>query len=165
MENKPNPNIIPPKREMPPSPPVVGGDHIVIQGDVGAGANVGRGSVQNDYLAQGDIVINNGILADGQNQFVNMLGDLKTLLRQAQEKGELDAPLAKEAIDNLDGTTEIIEKEKKPPKPEIIKRLESVANLIGAALDMLTQEGTVGSILLKALPIAVTLIKIATKIF
>ena len=37
--------------------------------------------------------------------------------------------------------------------------------MIDAAVDMLTQEGSVGAILLKALPVAVMLVRLATHIF
>lgn len=176
MLDKPNPNPGEPKREIPPAPPEprtvlpgsVGGDHIVIQGSVGSGANVGSGSVTADQIAGGDItIINNGggKAANSPQQFVEMLGDLRTMLEQAKEEGELDPLLAGQAIKNLNSAEELITKDQKPPKPEILKRLEAVAQMIDAAVDMLTQDGSVGSILLKALPVAVALIKVASHLF
>ena len=167
MLDKPNPNPGEPKREITPAPPSVGGDHIVIQGSVGPGANIGGGSVTADHIAGGDITIHNGggVAAGSPQQFVEMLADLRTLLEQAREKGELDPLLAGQAIKNLDTAQELVSKDQKPPKPELLKRLEAVAQMIDAAVDMLTQDGSVGSILLKALPVAVMLVKLATHIF
>lgn len=176
MPDNPNPNLSEPKKEIPgprvtspgPTPPgSVGGDHIIIQGNVGPGASVGSGSVTADYIAQGDITINNGggAKANSPEQFVELLADLRALLEQAKEKGELDPLLAGQAIKNLDTAVEMVSKEQKPPKPELLKRLEAVAQMIDAAVDMLTQDGSVGSILLKALPVAVMLVKLATHLF
>ncbi len=166
MLDKPNPNLDEPKREIPPAPPSVGGDHIVIQGNVGPGANVGSGSLTADTIAGGDITITNGgAPANGHQQFAEMLADLRAMLEQAKEKGELDPLLAGQAIKNLDSAQELVTKDKKPPKSEIMKRLEAVAQMIDAAVDMLTQDGSVGSILIKALPVAVALIKIASHLF
>jgi hypothetical protein len=168
MDNKPNSNLDGQKKETPSSPPgsTIGGDHIIIQGSVGAGANVGSGRVTADYISQGDMTIHPaGAKANTPEQFVEMLGDLRTLLEQAKEKGELDPLLAGQAIKNLDAVAEQVAKEPKPAKPDLIKRLEAVAQVIDAAVDMLTQDGSVGSILLKALPVAVMLVRLASHLF
>ena len=173
MLDKPNPNSTEPKREIPPTPEPrvgspgasVGGDHIIIQGNVGPGASVGSGSVNADYIVQGDLTINNnGAVANTPERFAEMLGELHAMLEQAREKGELDPALAREALENVEAATTLIKTEKKPPKPELIKKLEAVAKMIDAAVEMLTGDG-VGSILVKALPIAVALIKLATHLF
>lgn len=165
MQDKPNPNPTEPKKEIRPVPASAGGDFIVIGRDVGVGANVGSGHVQADAIAQGDIVINNGLAGQDTAQFVEMLHDLRVLLQQAQDKGELNPSLAKQAIHNVDSAAQMVGQDKKPPKSELIKRLESVVQVIDAGLEMVTQQGTIGSLLLKALPVAVMLLKLATKIF
>jgi hypothetical protein len=165
MSDKPNPNPDEPKREIPPAPPSVGGDYIVVQGDVGTGAVIGGGSLTADYIARGDIVINNGIVAEDPAQFVELLNSLKQLLQEAEDKGEFAPPLAKQAIQNVSTAAAMVEKDKKPPKPELLKRLESVVQLIGTGLDTITADGSVGSLLLKALPIAVALVKLASHLF
>ena len=176
MDNKPDSNLSEPKKEtasspseprpIPPGPSSVGGDHIIIQGNVGAGANVGSGRVFADYIAQGDMTIQQGGAKNGTpEQFVELIGDLRVMLEEAKQKGELDPLLAGQAIKNLDAVAEEVAREPKPPKPDLIKRLEAVAQVIDAAVDMLTQDGSVGSILLKALPVAVMLVRLATHLF
>jgi hypothetical protein len=165
MEDKPNSNHSEQKRETPPAPVSVGGDYTAIQGNV-IGSNLGRGSLSADYIAAGDIVINNGVVAAGTpEEFLGMLSDLRALLEQAREKGEIDPAAAKHAIQNVESTAQLVQKEKKPPKPEIVQRLDAVIEMIDTALDKLTREGSVGSILLKTLPVAVMLVKIAAQLF
>ena len=166
MEDKPNPNLEPPKREIPPVPSQVSGDNIVVMGNVSAGANVGSGSVTATHISGGDMVINNGTVGSGSGeQFADLLVKLKELLMQAQEKGEMDPESAKRAIEQIDSTEKILKEEKKPPKPEIVKRLEAVAEVINAAIDTLTQDGSIAMILIKALPVAMMLVKLAGKLF
>jgi len=166
MQDKPNPNPDAPKREIPPMPAQVGGDNIVVMGNVSAGGNVGGGSVKANYIAGGDMVINNGTVgANSGEQFAELLAQLKDMLTQANDKGEMDDLTAKQAITQLESAEKLIKEEKKPPKPEIVKKLEAVADVINAAIDTLTQDGSVAMILLKALPIAVMLVKLASKLF
>jgi hypothetical protein len=155
---------IPPKDSTPP--PSVGGDSIIITGNIGAGANIGRGSIQSTYIAGNDLVTNNGIVAEGPTQFTDLLGDLKEMILQAKEKGELDDVLAKQAVEQLDTAADIVKKEKKTDKPILIKKLEAVADMIQAAVEMFTAgDGGIATVLVKALPIAVMLVKIATHLF
>ena len=166
MDNKPDTNLSQPKKEIPPAPSTVGGDHIVIQGNVGAGASVGSGRVISEYIAQGDMTIQHaGAKTATPEQFVEMIGDLRVMLEQAKDKGELDPLLAGQAIKNLDAVAEEVSQKDQPHKPDMIKRLEAVAQVIDAAVDMLTQDGSIGSILLKALPVAVMLVRLATHLF
>jgi hypothetical protein len=163
MQDQPNPSV-PPKDAVPPSS--VGGDSIVITGNVGAGANIGRGSSQSTYIAGNDLIINNGVVAEGQTQFTDLLSDLKEMILQAREKGELDDILAKQAVEQLDTAAEMVKKEKKTDKPVLIKKLEAVADMIEAAVEMFTAgDGGIATVLVKALPIAIMLVKLATRMF
>ena len=84
MEDKPNPNLEPPKREIPPMPSQVSGDNIVIMGNVSAGANVGSGTVTANYISNQDMIINNGTVGTGSGeQFADLLVKLKEMLVQA----------------------------------------------------------------------------------
>jgi hypothetical protein len=165
MQDKPNPNPDDPKREIPPMPSQVSGDNIIIMGDVRAGS-VGSGSVTANYISDGDMVINNGTVGGGGGQdFAELLAQLKEMLMQAREKGEMDELTAKQAISQLDSAEKLVKDEKKPPKPELIRKLEAVAQIIDSAVDTFTQDGSVAMILIKALPIAVMLVRLAGKLF
>ena len=158
MENKPDPNPEAPKREM-------GGDHIVITGNVGPGAVIGSGSVQADYFAGRDLIVN-GVKAESPDRFNDLLSDLRTIVTQAKEAGELGEQVAQQILDNIDEATEIVETNpEKPPKGPLVKRLESVADMLDAAVDVINVDGGVAKILLKAMPIAALLVKIAIRFF
>lgn len=164
MESQPNPSSIDEKRETNTERSPVGGDHIVIHGNVGPGANVGKGSVRADQIAGHDLIVN-GVLANGQNQFGDLLTELRNLLVEAKEAGELDDQMAQEAISNVEAAVELVTGEKTPAKPTLIKKLETVVDLIDAAVDTFGAEGGVAKILLRALPIAALLVKLALRFF
>ncbi len=165
MQDQPNSNQTSLQKEAAASPPG-GGDHIVITGNIGPGSNIGRGSVQSTHIAGNDLVINNGVVAEGQTQFSDLLADLKEMLLQAKDKGELDDTLAKQAVEQLEAAADMVKKEKKADKPVLIKKLEAVADMIQAAVEMFTAgDGGIATILVKALPIAFMLVKLATRIF
>ncbi len=158
MENKPDPNPDAPKREM-------GGDHIVITGNIGPGAVIGSGSVQADYIAGNDLIIN-GTVAETPERFSDLLTDLRSIVAQAKEAGELGEQVAQQIIDNIDEAAEIVKTNpEKPPKSALVKRLESVADMLDAAVDVINVDGGVAKILLKAAPIAALLVKIALRFF
>jgi hypothetical protein len=150
---------------MPPAPTSVGGDHIVIQGDVGLAANVGSGSVTADTIAGGDMLINQDAASDGPERVAELMADLRVLLEQAKDRGEFEPLIAKQALHNLDSAANLVAKDPKPPKSELLNKLEAVARLIGSGLDILGDDKSPASILFKALPIAVMLIKLATHVF
>ena len=165
MQDQPNSNQKS-QRESPPASSSVGGDHIVITGNVGPGVNIGRGSATFQNIAGNDLVTNNGVISDGQTQFTDLLDDLKDMILQAKDKGELDGILAKQAVEQLDTAADMIKKEKKTAKPVLIKKLEAVAEMIEAAVEVFTAgDGGIATILVKALPIAYMLVKLAARIF
>ncbi|MBN1310857.1 MAG: hypothetical protein JXB30_05495 [Anaerolineae bacterium] len=165
MQDQPNSNPTTPQKDTAASSSV-GGDHIVITGNVGPGVNIGRGSATFQNIAGNDLITNNGVIADGQTQFTELLDDLKEMILQAKEKGELDGVLAKQAVEQLETAGEMVKKEKKAAKPLLIKKLEAVAELIEAAVEVFTAgDGGVATVLVKALPIAYMLVKLAARIF
>lgn len=165
MQDQPNSNQTSSQKDV-DAPPGGSGDHIVVAGNVGPGASIGRGSVRSTYIAGNDLTINNGAFAQGQTQFTDLLADLKELLMEAKEKGELDGTLAKQAVEQLEAAADMVKKDKKPDKPILIKKLEAVSDMIQAAVEMFTAgEGGIATILVKALPIAAILVKLAMRIF
>lgn len=160
MTLQPNPNPDDQKREVPPA----GGDHNVVHGSVGPGSVVGRGSVHAQNIAQGDIIIE-GDHTDTHAQFAGLLDELEDLIKEAQKAGELDDKRAKEAIDNLETASEMIREEKEPPKSKIMEKLQYVTDVIDAAVDTFSDSQGPAKILLKALPVAALLIKLAARIF
>jgi hypothetical protein len=165
MQDQPNSNQTSSQKDA-AVPSAGGGDHIVITGNIGPGSNIGSGSVRSTYIAGNDLTINNGTFAQGQTQFSDLLADLKELIVQAKEKGELDATLAKQAVDQLETAAEMVGKDKKPDKPILLKKLEAVAEMIQAAVEVFTAgEGGIATILVKALPIAFLLVKLAARLF
>lgn len=132
-------------------------------------ANIGPGYVTAHQIAGGDIV-NENAAAEAQvrtpEQFADLVGELRDLIIEAKEGGELDALLADRACEHLEQCAEMVTKEEKPPKPKLVKKLEAVAEMIDSAVDMFTSdEGGVARTLLKALPIAVLLVRLAIRIF
>ncbi len=163
MEDKPNSNPFASKSRTHPG--TEGGDHITIHGDVGAGAAVGRGKVVSRNLANRDLIINNSAIAEGQIQFTELLTDLKKIVQEANTSGELDAVQTTDIVEAIDATTGLIKKEKRPPKDTIIGKLQYVVDLIDAAVDVFAAEHGPAKVLLKALPIAALLIKLASRFF
>lgn len=169
MQDQPNSNQASSQKETtePPQPPSGGGDHIVITGSIGPGVSIGRGSVRSTNIAGHDLILNNGAAVPAnQAQFTDLLADLKELIVQAKEKGELDEMLAKQAVEQLETAAEMVKKDKKPDKPILVKKLEAVAEMIQAAVEMFTAgDGGIATILVKALPIAFLLVKLAMRLF
>src|SRR5688572_23362953 len=130
MTNQPNPNLPDPKND--PSSVTYS---ISIGGDVGVGANVGFGQVNADQIAGHDNIIN-GMNIDSQGQkFADLITDLKNLLLQAHQAGELPEERARELIGNLEQAKEIVENEKKPTKAPLIEKLQRVFDVIDDTLD------------------------------
>jgi hypothetical protein len=160
MTNQPNPNLPDPKND--PSSVTYS---ISIGGDVGVGASVGFGSVNADQIAGHDNIIN-GMNIDSEGQkFADLITDLKDLLLQAHKAGELPEEAARELIGNLEQARELVEKEKKPRKEPLMEKLHRVMEVIDDALDALNNSKHPAALLIKALPIAAMLIKLASQIF
>jgi hypothetical protein len=165
MDNKPNPNPFAPKKESGEQSPAGANNNVInIGGDVGMLANVGSGSVYTDQVAGRDLIIN-GVLADSTTGFADLLVDLKDLILKAKEAGELGDTVAQQAVATLEEAAELITKEKKPPKQQLVKKLEFVADLLDAATDLIGASGGVSKILMQAAPIAAFLVKLALRLF
>lgn len=165
MDNKPDTNHAERKRETTDKPATVGGDYIVISGSVGPAAVVGRGTLQANHIAGGDLTVNGTTITEGERQFADLLAELKELLIRARESGELSDSIAEQAISNLDSAAELVEKEKKPPKSKLLEKLSTAADVLEKAIDVLTPDQGPAKYLLQALPILAMLIQLATRLF
>mgnify|MGYP001592471064 CR=1 FL=1 len=165
MEHKPETNLSPDSTI--DSTSGSGSDTITVHGSIGQGAVVGQGSMTVRNIVGGDMTLNNsGVMAGDQAQFSDLLIELKELLVKAHQCGEMPEPQAKEAIQTLDRTVTDIKKEEKPPRPAIVTGLERVADMIEDAVDIFNSQGAgVAKTLIRALPIAALLVKLALRIF
>lgn len=164
MDNKPDSNQKPPEKGSEPKHASAGRDHIVITGDVGTGTNIGSGIYSADYIAGGNMTVNNGQMVDPEKaEFARRMVDLRQTIIEAHKSGEINERVARKVIDNLNETAKLATEEKPPPKSAILRKLQYVADILDTAVDMLG-DGP-GRVLVRALPIAALLIKIATRIF
>jgi hypothetical protein len=164
MTDQPNPNPDVSKREIPPAP-AAGGTSYVVYGNVGPGANIGSGTVTADQIAGNDIVIN-GMNIDNQGEkFANLLDDLKEMLVKAREAGEIPLEKAQEVIQELESARELVEQDKKPSKETLIQKLQRVMEVIDDVLENFGENKSPAAILIRALPFAALLIKLAAQIF
>jgi hypothetical protein len=168
MPDKPNSNQTAPQETPDTTPDAeenstsVGGDNIVVQGNVSAGGVVGRGTVHADYIAGGDINIG-GQPAARTRELADLMNELRTLIIDAHKSGELNEQIASKALNNLTETAEMLTQEESPPKGQIMRRLQYVADVLDMAADLFTAGGGPAKILLKALPVANMLIKVAAR--
>jgi hypothetical protein len=164
MTDQPNPNPDASKRETPPAP-ASGGTSYVVYGNVGPGANIGSGTVTADQIAGNDIVIN-GMNIDNQGEkFADLLNDLKEMLLKAKEAGEIPVEKAQEVINEIESARDLIEQEKKPSKETLIQKLQKVMEVIDDVLENFNENKSPAAILIRALPFAALLIKLAAQIF
>jgi len=164
MDNKPDTNEKLPEKDTDQGHASAGRDHIVITGDVGTGANIGSGSYAADYIAGGNMIVNNGQETSPEKaEFARQMVELRRTIIEAHKSGEINEKVARKVIDNLNDTAKLATEEKPPPKSAILRKLQYVADILDTAVDMLG-DGP-GRVLVRALPIAALLIKIATRIF
>lgn len=140
------------------------GDSIVIYGNVGVGASVGRGSVNAEQIAGNDLIVN-GTMIDNQGQFADLLDSLKDMMIKAKELGEMPEQVAHDVIQEIDSAQELIKDEKKPPKETLIHKLQRVVDMIDNVLDTISESRSPAAVLIKALPFAMTLLRIASQLF
>lgn len=168
MPDKPDSNQTTPQETPAPPPDAekhgngVGGDNIIVQGNVSAGSVVGRGTVRTDNIAGGNVTLN-GQQAAHAREFADLMGELRTLIIDAHKSGEIDEQIASKALNNLSETAEMLTQEEHPPKGQIMRRLQYVADVLDMAADLFTAGGGPAKVLLKALPVANMLIKIAAR--
>ena len=164
MDNKPDSNQKLPEKGSAPNHASAGRDHIVITGDVGTGANIGSGIYSADYIAGGDMSVLNGQNPNPEKvEFAQRMVELRQTIIEAHKSGEINERVARKVIDNLNETAKLATEETPPPKSAILRKLQYVADILDTAVDMLG-DGP-GRVLVRALPIAALLIKIATRIF
>lgn len=165
MQIQPNSNPEPEKEETDSHTPVhVGGDYIRVTGDVGPGAAIGRGSVTAHNIAGGNITTN-GHQEEERAEFTRLLIELKDLVIEAHKSGELNDNAAQKVVKSLFEAAEMATKENKPAKSKIMRKLEYVADVLDAAVDFMGASGGAAKILIKAMPVAALLIKVAGRIF
>lgn len=148
------------------------GDSITIGGNVGPGAAVGSGSsVQARTIAGRDVILNGGADADipaepeaARVRFTELLAELRQLIAKAREQGEIDGTVAEDVIQTLEQTAKMAEKADQPPPKSLIQRkLTYVLDLIDQAAEAL--DGGVVGILVRAVPVAALLVRLAGHIF
>ncbi|NDJ54986.1 MAG: hypothetical protein GYB68_18085 [Chloroflexi bacterium] len=146
----------------------VGGDQYVVYGDVRAGGVVGSGSVTGQNFGE-TITIHQDSGGDGGDpavEFTNLLSELRELISRAKEAGELTPDVAEQIIDNLGAAEKIAKQADDRPKGAVAKRLETVADMIDAAVDTFAgQSGQMARMLLSALPVVALLVKLAVRYF
>lgn len=138
-------------------------DIIIINGDVGNGANI-KSTISANNIAGGNIIIS-GNTVGTQEQFASLLKDLQTLVEQAKAAGELDDAAAQQANTALEEATNAVESEGKPPKRFLMEKLESVSETLNAAAESLTIGGKVAKVLIKAIPFIALMIRLAERLF
>ena len=141
-----------------------GGFNITIGKDVGPGAVVGSGSVKASNIAGGDIVTSSEVVGKTREDFHSMLGELQKLIEQAQQADELDEKAAKTALDNVQAAADLVKK-KLPPKRRLLRKLEDVADILDGAAETIDAAGGVARVVLKAMPVAALLLKLASYLY
>lgn len=163
MSNQPNTNSTDPDRDSQRTGIRAGGDHITVHGNVSSSV-VGRGSIVAENIAAGDMTIG-APGAPMPREFADLVSELEQIIVEARDAGEMPKPVAEKALSNLSEAVAIIKQEEKPPRNEIMRRLQYVADVLDAVVDMVTEAGGAAGILLKALPVINLLIKTAGRIF
>ena len=123
MADKPNPNLGPQKKEEEETQDMSTGNvSYTVHGHVSAGSNVGPGSVNAKQVAGRDLItINNGKTQDDDfTRFADKMSELKDLILEAREAGEIPAELADEALTNLKDVAEAVGKDKKTAAKPLI---------------------------------------------
>jgi hypothetical protein len=167
MDEQPNPNRNQPQTEDGGSNKsvTIGGDNIVVHGNVGPGTVVGSGSVNGANFAGNDLVIQQGGSTDEQTQFSDLLSELKELIVKARESGEIGATTAQQVISDLEQATDLVKKDKKPSKGRLVQKLSSVSSVLEAAAEVFIPDESKAEFLLRAVSIASVLIRLAMRLF
>lgn len=162
MDNQLDTNVTDPDPNNSSSQSRAGRDDYNVSGTM-VGSVVGGGSVHANNIAGGDIV-SGPPRPERLHEFHEALGALRGLIVEAKEAGELTDAVAQKTLSSLDETAKLIQSEGQPPKEQILRRLEYVADALDTAVDMFTASGA-ADVLLRAAPVASLLIKIAGRIF
>lgn len=144
----------------------IGGDNIVVHGNIGPGTVVGSGSATFEGpVAGNDLVIQQGSATDEQTQFSDLLSELKELIVKARESGEIGATTAQQVIADLEQATDLVKKDKKPSKGRLVQKLSSVSSVLEAAAEVFIPDESKAEFLLRAVSIASVLIRLAMRLF
>lgn len=149
----------------PEMPARVGGDSILIYGNVGPGASVGRGQVKAANISGGNIVVGSLSGIEGQIQFAELLAQLKEMLLKARDAGEIAEGRSGAIIQGIDAAATQVKTEKPPIRDRLVETLQTVANLVDQAIDAINAASGTALILLKALPVVSLLIRLANRLF
>lgn len=138
-------------------------DIIIVHGDLGPGASI-KGTVNADHIAGRDIVIS-GEPSATREQFAALLKELQELIAQAKAAGEIEEVAAERAISELREAADAVTREEKPPKPFLLRKLEAVSELLHSAAEALASGGRIAKIIIKAIPFASLLLRLAEHLF
>jgi hypothetical protein len=168
MDEQPNPNRNLPQTEdsKDNKSVTIGGDHNVVHGNVGPGAVVGRGTVHGTHFAGHDLIIQQGSSStDEETQFSDLLVELKELIVKARESGEIGVTAAQQVISDIEQASDLVKKDKKPPKGRLVQKLSSVSSVLEAAVEVVVPDESKAEFLLRAVSIAAVLIRLAMRLF
>jgi hypothetical protein len=151
--------------ESPPEKPHanVGGDQIIINGNVAPGAVVGSGSSQIGILIDGGLNVGSGQEVTREH-FVEMLKELRSLIARAEQAGELEPRAARKTLRNLEDAVEMVSHDK-PPKTRLLVKLAMIAELLEASASATELARGAVQWLIKAVPIAAMLVELAQRLF
>jgi hypothetical protein len=167
MDEQPNPNRNSPQKEdgRGNKSVTIGGDYNVAHGNVGPGSVVGRGTVNGTHFVGNDLIIQQGSSSDEQTRFADLLTELQELIVKARESGEIDAAAAQQVISNIEQASDLVKKEKKPPKGKLVAKLSSASSILEAAAEVFIPDESKAGFLLRAVSIAAVLIQLAMRLF
>ena len=126
---------------------------------------VGGGQFQAHNVAGGDIILGGQPIPQTRDEFDKLLTELKELLAQAVQAGEIENERdAEAAVEDLQDAE--AEAEAEEPRSSRLKRyLENVAETLEGSAQVATAAGKVGQAVIKAAPIAAALVKLAQVVF
>jgi hypothetical protein len=168
MDNQPNPNRNLPQKEddRGNKSVTIGGDHIIVHGNIGPGVVLGGGTVNGTNFAGNDLIINEGASSSTeQTQFSDLLAELKELIIKARETGEIGVSAAQQVITDIEQASDLVKREKKPPKGRLVQKLSSVSSVLEAAVEVIIPDESNAEFLLRAVSIAAVLIRLAMRVF
>jgi hypothetical protein len=138
---------------------------ISVGGNVGPGAVIGpNSSVRADKIAGRDIITTNEVTNKTPEDFYRILEELRRLIEVARQEGELDEAVAKVALEHVQSATDLA-KQKPPPKRPLLRKLQDLSDLLDGAADTIESAGGAARVIVKAVPIAALLLKLASYLF
>ncbi len=166
MDNQPNSNRSLPEEEIGPLRPLAGRDYNHISGTTfgpNSITNVGGGRIDIGKYAGNDLFDGGKPVTPEAREFSDGMIKLRKLIVQAYKAGEISEKVARKAVKTLKDTAEIVTKDSKPRKSTILPRLEFVADILEAAIELVGTDTV--KFLSRAVPLVGALIKIAGQIF